>query len=82
MALSDYTGRRPGGTNGRTRIVRIVRHHRWDPEDDAVKPCINCGERLQLHERHVLVTLDEGASGDARYHLCDESCVRRWVDGE
>ncbi|KTG09860.1 hypothetical protein AUR64_09530 [Haloprofundus marisrubri] len=81
MPLSEYTGRRPRGASGGATISRAVRHHHWQPNGEPTEPCANCGHDLSLRERHVLVTLVEDDVGDAaRRYLCNETCLREWVD--
>ncbi|WP_101296335.1 DUF7576 family protein [Halegenticoccus soli] len=83
MALSDYAGRTPRGYDGDTTIGRVARHHRWGIGGETRGDCVNCGTELRLHERHLLVTLVTGASGETdpgdRHHLCDERCLREWL---
>ncbi|QCJ47707.1 hypothetical protein [Haloprofundus sp. MHR1] len=81
MTLSEYTGRHPRDASGGVRIGRAVRHHHWQPNGTRSEPCANCESTLSLHERHVLVTLVEDDFGDAvRRYLCDERCLREWVE--
>ena len=37
-----------------------------------------------VHERHLLVTLskESGVPPAGRRYLCDEQCLRRWLDAE
>jgi hypothetical protein len=78
MALSDYTGRSPGD-GSEASIRRVSRHHHWDLGNGVEGDCAYCGAALNLKERHVLVTL-EGAREEGRRYLCDESCLRDWID--
>ena len=81
MALSEYVGATPRDSDGAV-IDRVTRHHRWTLRGDTTETCPACGDPLSLGERHVLVTVSDGSVttlGDKHY-LCDENCLREWVD--
>lgn len=80
MALSDYTGLSPAGEPG-SSIRRVSRHHHWNFGDGIETGCACCGAGLNLRERHVLVTLEDDDGADGRRYLCNESCLRNWIDG-
>jgi hypothetical protein len=83
MALSDYTGQSPRGTGDAGEVRRVSRHTQWTVGDGARADCAACDGQIDLGERHVLVTLsDEGNADSPRRHLCDETCLREWLDGE
>ena len=81
MGLSEYTGRTPAGDEHGSVIDRVSRHHRWGIDGESEGECVNCGSRLRLRERHLLVRLAESAGGtaDDRRHLCDERCLEAWI---
>lgn len=81
MALSEYTGRSPEGDD-ETVIGRVSRHARWDIDEPTRDTCTNCEAELSLGDRHLLVTLRArlGSRVDERRYLCNESCLREWVD--
>jgi hypothetical protein len=80
MPLSDYAGRTPGdGPAGEIR--RVSRHHRWNVDGRAAADCARCGAAIDLGERHLLAVVDDGhGSDDLRRYLCDETCLRDWID--
>ena len=84
MPLSTYAGRPAPDAPDGTRIDRVTAHQVWDVHGEATAACANCDERLNLRNRHLLVRLvtPSDADVDDRRHLCDEGCVREWVEGE
>ena len=81
MELSEYTGRTPTGDDQSIVIDRVSRHRRWEIDGEPQSECVNCGSRLLLGERHLLVRLARSAGrvdGDRR-HLCNERCLEEWV---
>jgi len=82
MALTDYVGESPRDVESNLVVERVTTHHRWDPNADASERCSNCGTELDLAERHLLATLTSRSySREERRYLCDENCVREWVEG-
>jgi hypothetical protein len=83
MALSDYTGRTPRETGEVGEVRRVSRHTQWTVGDTARSDCASCDNQIDLGERHVLVTLSvDGNADSSRRHLCDETCLEDWLDGE
>lgn len=83
MALSDYTGRTPHDESGMV-VGRVSQHHRWSMDAERTARCSCCESELDLHERHVLVTLTERADylPAGKRHLCDEGCLEEWLGAE
>jgi hypothetical protein len=83
MALTDYVGRAPAGEAEGTRIDRVTTHHVWDVDPESTAACANCGTEVSLAERHLLVRLVSRSRTPTvdRQYLCDERCVREWVEG-
>lgn len=80
MSLTEYVGR--SHPEEEATVAHAATHYRWTPGGRSRGECRNCGAELELSERHVLVTLSRPFAGDARRHLCDESCVAAWLDEE
>jgi hypothetical protein len=80
MTLSDYTGLTPA-SEPELVVGRVAQHHRWTMDDTETAHCPHCGTTLDLHERHLLVTLSEetGALPAGRRYLCNERCLREWL---
>jgi hypothetical protein len=83
MALSDYTGLTPRAESGLV-VGRVSQHHLWTMDADRTARCPHCDSVLDLHERHLLVTLSEEADSypAGKRYLCDESCLQGWLDAE
>jgi hypothetical protein len=80
MALSEYTGRTPRGYDQETTVERVAPHQRWDVDGERQGDCSNCGEELQLREKHLLVTLTRKPGRNAeRHHLCGQPCLDEWL---
>ena len=83
MALSDYTGRTPE-TEPELVVGRVAQHHRWTMGGTETVQCPHCEATLDLHERHLLVTLSMESNylPAGKRYLCDEACLRGWLDGQ
>jgi hypothetical protein len=83
VALSEYTGLTPTAEPDLV-VDRVAQHYRWTMDDTETVHCSHCGAVLDLHERHLLVTLSTGESDPVeRRHLCHEHCLQQWLgDGE
>lgn len=83
MALSDYTGLTPVAEPDLV-VGRVARHHRWAMHATETERCPSCESALDLHERHLLVTLSEEADylPAGKRYLCDEACLQAWLDVE
>lgn len=83
MTLSDDTGLTPQA-EPELVVGRVARHHRWTMDTTETVTCPQCGAVLNLHERHLLVThSEESASLPAgKRYLCDEACLRGWLDAD
>jgi hypothetical protein len=83
MALSDYTGLTPQAEPGLV-VGRVAQHHRWTMDAEETATCPHCDAVLDLHERHLLVTLSEESEylPAGKRYLCNETCLRGWLDAE
>jgi hypothetical protein len=81
MALSDYTGRTPQAEPGLV-VGRVSQHYLWAMDATQTARCSSCDTVLDLHERHLLVTLSKESDylPAGKRYLCDESCLRGWLD--
>jgi hypothetical protein len=83
MALSDYTGLTPQAEPEMV-VGRVSQHHLWTMNADQTAQCPHCDASLDLHERHLLVTLSKESEylPAGKRYLCDESCLEAWLDAE
>jgi hypothetical protein len=83
VTLSDYTGLTPE-SEPELVVGRVAQHHRWTMNDTETTRCRQCETTLDLHERHLLVTLSKESRSlpAGRRYLCNERCLREWLGAE